>query len=486
MVLSALALAAALLASPDGGATIVRIDTPLDLGTLALVERGLAGAAERGDLLVVELDTPGGEVGLMWRLANLLVDGASRGVRTVAFIDTRALSAGALLAFACESVYARSLARFGSAQPVKIGFDGTIASETDEALREKELSDLRAGFRSVAETNGRPALLAEAMVDSSIEVREVLVLGERRLVSREEWDDLVERREAFELVRTVSPAGKLLNVTGREAVELGLAEGLAESRAELLEMLGLGGVEPTLVLRSTAEDLAGWLVALGPLLLLAGIVLAFVEFKTAGFGVAGLLSIACFALLFFGRFLTGLAELPQIVLVALGIVLVAAEILLVPGSLVAGVIGALCVLVGIGWSLGLSLGGLEHGLSQRILLDEALRWVGASVVALCAVFALSRFLPQAPGFRRLVLAPGGSDFARGVPEASAPKMRFARVGARGRALTALRPVGKVVLDEIAREEWEARSSGPEIPAGEAVVVVELAAGRLIVEREQPS
>lgn len=474
------------LAAQSGGLTLVRIDGPLDIGTQALLHRALDGARERGDRLVIELDTPGGEVELMWQLANALLDASREGVSTVAFVRDRALSAGALLALACERVYMRSHATIGSALPVQIGPGGLVPAAEDEEVREKLSSALRGEFRGVAEKRGRSGLLAQAMVDPDVEVIEVRVEGELRLVSATEYDDLRRRQgqQPVEFVRTVVPAGELLNATGSEAVALGLADGLAESREELASKLGTAGVVPTEVLRSRSEDLAGWLYALSPLFLVAGFVLLYLELKTPGLGLPGALALVAFAIVLFGRHMVGLADIPHVLLLVGGAGLVALELFVLPGTLWLGLAGGLAILLGLVWSFAGSRLGFEYGLDRAIVVEESFRVVGAGFVALLVVWGLSRALPHTPVFSRMVLVGGAAAPAGAMPEASDSHARVARVGAQGRATTALRPVGKVVLDGEPALDHEARAEGAEIALGARVRVVEVQpSGRLVVAAE---
>ena len=73
------------------------------------------------------------------------------------------------------------------------------------------------------------------MVDELAEVREVVQDGVRRIISGDEWDDLVDRGETPELIRIVNPNGDLLTLTASEAVQLGFADGQAESLDEVLD-----------------------------------------------------------------------------------------------------------------------------------------------------------------------------------------------------------------------------------------------------------
>ena len=71
--------------------------------------RSIASAKANDDKLIVELDTPGGEVQLAWVMARLLDEASKEGVQTIAWVNDHALSAGALLALACDE--GRELAR---------------------------------------------------------------------------------------------------------------------------------------------------------------------------------------------------------------------------------------------------------------------------------------------------------------------------------------------------------------------------------------
>jgi membrane-bound serine protease (ClpP class) len=480
-------------APPEGGLTLVRIEGELDVGTQALVKRAIDGARERGDRLVLELDTPGGEIELMWQIANALLDASpprenpeARGVSTVAWVHDRALSAGALLALACERVYMRSHATIGSALPVSIGPGGLMPSSEDPEVREKLSSALRAEFRGVAEKRGRSGLLAEAMVDPDVEVLEITLDGATRLVSAQELDDL-RRSGAQPEVRTINDQVELLNSTGSEAVALGLADGLAESLPELASKLGLPGAAPTEVRRSSSEDLAAWLYRLSPLFLIASFVLFYLELKTPGFGLAGTCALVMVAVVLFGRYLVGLADIPHVLLIAGGAALVALELFLVPGTIWPAVVGCLAILCGLIWSFAGARIGFEYSLDRAILVEESFRVVGAGFLALLIVLGLSRLLPRTPLFGRMVLV-GGAPAATVTASAQRNAPRPTRVGAAGRTTTPLMPFGKVVLDEDPERDRDARSEGPAIDVGTRVKVLEVQpSGRLVVSAlEEPA
>ncbi len=467
------------------GLTRVQVQGQLDAGTLALVHRAVGEARERHDRLLIEIDTPGGEIELMWRLANEVLDAGERGVPTVGWVNTRAWSAGALVALACERLYLRPHAGIGSAQVVEFGLGGPQPGSPDAKLGEKLDSTVRSAFRGIAERRGRPPALAEAMVDPDVGVHEVRVDGARRFVTSTEWDALrASRPGTLEFVKTVNDEGQLFNATGTEAVMLGLADGTADTLEELVLLVQGEATAPTLVERKPSEDMASFLYSYGFLFLLLGLIFGYVEFKLPGFGVFGVLSLVCFGVFLFGRYLVGLADVAHVILIGAGFALLAAEIFLVPGTVWAGVTGLLLIAGGIMWSFVGPGAGLGEALGREILLDEAISFVAATFLALVVAWLLSRLLPRTPLYARLALdaADAGSTLAGAMPEARDAHARAARVGALGHALTALRPVGKVVLDADQTLEFEARSSGVGLDARTRVRVVEVQpSGRLVVE-----
>jgi membrane-bound serine protease (ClpP class) len=466
-------------ADPAGaeGAVRARIEGPLDIGTGSLLARAIRAARERQAPLVLELDTPGGEVELMWKLARQLDDASRGGVRTVAWVNDRALSAGVFLALACERIYVRPEGTLGAAAPVTLVPGGGVGAIPDPLMQEKVTSAVRASFRALAESRGRPSALAEAMVDSGVGVREVLIDGERRLMTQTEYDDARMQGAVIDEVRTVVEVGRLASVTGAEAVRLGLADGLAADQDELLEKIGARGAAVLSLERERSEDLAALLYSLRWLLLMAGIGAAYLELKTPGFGVAGAISLACFGLFLFGQYLVGLADVPHVVAVVLGLLLLAAEVFLAPGTLWLGLLGGLLLLVGIALSVG-GVSGLDYPLDRAILFDSLFQLALWSAAALGTAFFLSRHVERLPFLRRLVLGAGPRG-AEAPALATAPAQPL--LGALGRATTDLRPVGKVVLDGRGAADFEARADGPALDRGSRVRVVGAAGGRLVVE-----
>lgn len=461
----------------------VHVEGEIDVGTQALLARAIRAAKSEGaSTLVLEIDTPGGSIEVLWQIQKQLLEAESEGLDLVAWIHGHAVSAGAFVALVCPRIYIASSGTIGSAMPVTVGPEGIQALPEEGGVREKQTSFLRSQFASMAEKRGRPPSLAVAMVDADVEVRRVKVDGESRLVTGDEWDALRQTDAEHEMLETIVPRGKLLNLTAKRAVELGLADGIADSLPAVLAKVG---VEPQAVssalVRSRSEDAVAWIQRLSPLLLLGAIVFAWTEIKQPGFGLPGILAIACLTLLVAGKWLAGLADIPHIVAIALGAALVAVEVFLLPGMLWAGIAGAVLIIGGL--VLGSIGPGFDLGsaIDRDLVIDASFSTLGAAAVAVVAALVLSRFVQKTPVARRLVLTPPLAGFGGALPEADAQRSAPPRIGALGRALTDLRPVGKVALDADPAVELEARAHGAALDRGERVRVVEVSVGRLVVE-----
>lgn len=464
-----------------GPAVVVRLEGELDATWVHLLRRADAAAREQGaDFLIVELDTPGGEMELMRRLGEVL-DAAGEGpLTTVAWIRDRAWSAGAWLAVGCEEIWMTPDASMGSATVV-LGPAPMPGLEDLEELREKYNSAFRAEFRAWAEKHGRHPAIAEAFVDDQVEVYEVYVDGELRIVTGRELDDLQQSGRVREVLRTLCKAGELLNLTALQARELGYCEGIADSEEELLAGLGAPGAPVVRIETTWSEDLVLTLGAWSWLLLLGIAFSLVVAWNMPGLGGPEILAVVLLALFLGRNWLVGLAEWTEILLVLLGLVLLGVELFLLPGTLVAGAAGIL--------SLG---AGLLLAMQDFVLPGDPVQWdtlrsnllllFGLAILgpAISMVF-VRRFTRTRLGSRLTAEPPPG--FAGSVAgpalEGSGPPGALA--GYRGRALTPLRPAGRV---EVEGQPYDARSTGAFLEPGTPVEVVGVRGTGLLVRPAQ--
>jgi membrane-bound serine protease (ClpP class) len=436
----ALALAcaapAAPAAEPQRIVYVVPIDGIIDLGLAPFVQRVLDEATAAGAAAVVlEINTFGGRVDAAVQIRDALLD--SR-VRTIAFVNKRAISAGALISLAAETIVMADGGTIGAAAPVAMGRSGAAAQPVDE----KTVSYVRKEFRATAESRKRPLLLAEAMADADVEVPGVI------------------------------EKGKLLTLTTEEALQHKVADARADTLQEALQRVGLGGAEIRRTSPNWAENLVRFLThpVVSSLLITIAMVGIIVELRTPGLGLAGGLGIGSLAMFLWGHWLVQLAGWEELLLALAGAALLAVEVFVLPGFGIAGAAGILALLA------ALVLSMLGPGDTPQVVMLAAGRVVLALLLALLASLLLLRFLPRLPFGGRLILRTE-LDSTRGY--ASAPRSDARLLGKRGRATSPLRPAG---IAEFEGHRVDVVSEGDLIDAGQIVEVIRVDGNRIVVRR----
>lgn len=433
-----LTLAAGMTARPSAAAPgavvyVVPIDGMIDLGLAPFVERVLKEASEANAVAVVlDINTFGGRVDAAVVIRDALLNSP---LHTVAFVNKRAISAGALIALAARTIVMGEGGTIGAATPVQMGQGG----ET-QATSEKSVSYVRKEFRATAEARGRPPLVAEAMVDPDVAIPGLIAKG------------------------------KLLTLTTTEALKHKMTDFRADTLEEALRRLDLAGAEIRRPTPNWAEGVVRFLThpVLGSMLMTIGIIGIIVELRTPGFGVPGAIGIASLAAFFWGHWLVRLAGWEELLLVAAGLVLIALEVFVLPGFGIAGVLGAAALAAG----LGLSLVGA--GATREMFVSAAARVVFSLLVALAVSLALIRLLPRLPFGRRVVLETGLSPGAGWDP--GVERHRPAP-GALGTAVSPLRPAG---IADIGGERIDVVSEGEYIDAAETIEILRVEGNRVVV------
>jgi membrane-bound serine protease (ClpP class) len=220
----------------------------------------------------------------------------------------------------------------------------------------------------------------------------------------------------------------------------------------LLEALDLAGAERHEIKPTNMEKLASWLTAIGPILLIIGIAGLYIEFKTPGFGLPGIVGLIAIGLYFMGGYLAGFSGAEWLLVFIVGLALVIVEMFVIPGTIVVGVAGAALMLVAVVMALvdlypntapgpGLpTIPNLGEQLRLRAV-DLLITIFGAALV----IWALSLILPKTPIYRALV----SKSASAMATEANYDQRQTTRVGREGVALSTLRPGGKAQFgDEI--------------------------------------
>jgi membrane-bound serine protease (ClpP class) len=264
--------------------------------------------------------------------------------------------------------------------------------------------------------------------------------------------------------------GKLLTLTTDEALKLKLADFRAETVESALEQLGIRGAEIRRAVPNWAEHIVRFLThpIVSSLLITIGTLGIILELRTIGFGIAGVLGISSLSLFFWGHWLVRLAGWEEVLLVALGLVLLAVEIFVTPGFGVMGIIGIVALLA------GLSLSLVAAGATLEIIVGALARVVMSLVIALAASIALLRFLPRLPFGRQLILDTG---LGTAIGYASAPESDRKWLGKTGTTVSPLRPAG---IADINGQRVDIVSQGEWIEAGAPIEVIRVDGNRIVV------
>lgn len=415
------------------------------------LRRGLKAAENnRAGAVVIDMDTYGGRLDAAEKITNAL---STTTLPTYTFIDSNAGSAGALIAFATKHIFMAPVSAIGAAAPIL-----SSGQDLPETARDKTISYWSALVRGMANRTGRNPDLGEAFLNKEKEVK----IGER----------------------IVHPRGSLLSLNAQEATEAIngkplLADGVVSSIDELVGKAKLGGRVVTLR-PSGFEQLAFWVTALAPILLLVGIVCAYIEFKIPGATLPGAISAVCFVLFFLGHYLAGLAGWEAAALFVLGVAFILIEVFFFAHStIVFGVVGVFLVVASLVWAMIDKYPDQPLVPSTQALAMPLLNLMIALVASTIAIMILARYLPRTNLYRRFALLtsnPTGPSF-NGNREFSSTSA--IAPGATGAAVTTLRPSGKA---RIGDQVIDVVTAGEFIVAETPIVIRQVDGMRVLVGR----
>jgi membrane-bound serine protease (ClpP class) len=521
---------------------VVELEGEINPFRVVFLRRAIEKAQEAEvDTIIFALNTFGGRVDSALQMATLI--GALDDIRTIAYIPAKeestgvSWSAGALISFSCNAIYMAPGTSIGAAAPVFQSSEGT------EAAGEKTVSAVRTQMAALAEKNGYPPEVAVAMVDKDAELR--MVTGDDgnqsfylagRSAAREGGEETAGEQD----YTVISPEGKLLALTAGEMERYGISSGTTSTVAALTDALELAVISE--IAPDRADRTVSFLTSAGftSILLTIGLLALYMEISSPGFGVPGTVAITAFAVIFVSSGLLGTLGSLELLLFLLGVVLLAAEVFLIPGFGVAGILGLLSM------SMGLLLSRQEFFLPETewqwdLFLTNITVVFGTLAASFLIMGVLMIFFPRIRLFQRLILssseagyyggaaapAAGGGQRSIGsaggtLPENTAPSSgspssvssgaassgaaahtsaaepagreqghgqdrgqepeaaagEKSLLGAKGTALTDLRPTGRAEIDG---EYYPVVSEGRWIERGAPLRVVEVEGNRIVVE-----
>ena len=424
---------------------------------LYLLRRGLKEAINQGaNTVVLDMKTPGGALDVTFEMLEAL---AKFPGKTVTYVNSEAISAGALISAGTDEIYFSADGLIGAAAPVN-----ATGEDIDKTMRAKVVSYLKARVRSISEGKGFRAEVISAMIDTEYEFK----IG----------DELIK------------PKGELLSLTAQEAMKSYgepaqplLGAGIADNLDHLLDKLhGPGNYSVTRLEPSWSENVALYLTSIAPLLMALGMLCLFIEFKTPGFGIFGIGGGILLGLVFFGHFAAGLSGHEPAIFFLLGLALLAVEVFFFPGTVVMAVSGLVLMLGSLVWSMADLWPKQPLSFSGDVFLQPLVNVLVGVGLAVLAFLALLRFLPKGGPWGQLVLqsAVGGEPAGvHALLNGGKEELKIgALIGQTGVAATPLFPSGQV---EIHGRRYEARMAMGFAETGAPVVVTGRSEFSLIVE-----
>jgi len=412
---------------------VIDIKEEVDLGMVSYVKRAVADAESKNATIVLHVNTFGGRVDAAVQIRDAILNADVP--MTIAFIDKRAISAGALISLSAKKIIMSPASSIGAVTPVDQS--GTKASE-------KVVSYMRAEMRTTAERYGRDPLIAEAMVDESISV---------------------DSSHGIKL-----DTGKLLTLTNIDAKKVGYLDGEASTIEEALKVLNISVTKVEIIEENFGDGLIRFLTLpmVSSILIMIGLGGLFYTIKTGHFGSITIVAIFAITIFFGGQYITEVAPTLAAILFIVGIALLIAE-LFIPSFGIIGVIGILCIFGGLFLSLAGDLRFLTPDRLRDTLVSLAVSLVGFAAIA----GIIFKYAPGWPMVRRLVNQTFSGDMTSTIEK------QMLLLGKVGTAVTSLRPVGTAVIDGI---KVDVVTQGEFINSGTSVTIINVDGNRAVVKQ----
>jgi len=381
---------------------IAKIDGDIDLGLAPYVKRVVVEAEKNSaKAIIFKINTFGGRVDAATQIKDAILNSK---IKTIAFIDKRAISAGALIALSCDKIVMVPGASMGAT---------TVVDQEGKKQAEKYQSYMRSEMRATAEKTGRRTDIAQAMVDETVVVPDM-------------QDD----------------STKLVTLTTEEAVKFKMADTTLTTIEEVKKVYGLANEEEVDISSNWAEDIVRFLnnPIISSLLIMIGMIGLFTEIKTPGWGLAGTAGLVALALFFGTSYILQLATLWEIIIFIIGVILLLVEIFVIPGFGIAGFVGIVLMILGLFFGL---ISDFEIASTNSISI-AIMQIAGSFVMTGVVIYFLWKYLPKSETFNKLILQDNISAKSGYAANTQLEQL----VGAHGTAITDLRPSGTALINNL--------------------------------------
>ena len=414
----------------------VKLEGMVDLGVSAFIERVIQEADSIGvDAIVLEIDTFGGRVDAGTVIRDAILDAEAL---TIAFINKRAISAGALIALACDKIVMAQGATMGAVTPV----DGSGTKASD-----KVTSYMRAELRATAERTGRNVKIVDAMVDERVDVPGLS-----------------------------AEAGRPATLTTEQALNWQMSDETAETMVELLRIYDLEEAEVVYAELNWAEHALRILThpIVTSILLAVAMFGLIAEVRTPGWGLGGTLALVALGLFFGSHLVVRLAEWQELALFAAGLALLILELVAIPGFGLVGLAGITAMVT------SLVITQFELSDDPALWSIDEIAWVitrmsVSMILAIVFSFVVMRSMPRFAAFRRLIL--DDEVKASSGYTASSRDDDEDLLGKEGVTMSFLRPSGIAMIEG---RRINVIANGEFIEAQRPIKIVEARGSRVVV------
>lgn len=376
------------------------IEGDIDLGLAPYIKRVVKEAETNfASAIIFRINTFGGRVDAATQIKDAILNSK---VKTIAFIDKRAISAGALIALSCEKIVMVPGASMGAS---------TVVDQTGQKQSEKYQSYMRSEMRATAEKNGRRTDIAQGMVDETIIIPDIK-------------DD----------------STKLVTLTSEEALKYKMADTVLTNIDQVKETFGLQNAELVTLDSNWAEDFVRFVnnPIISSLLIMLGLIGLYTEIKTPGWGLAGTMGVISLAIFFGAGYILELASIIEILMFVIGVVLLVIEIFVIPGFGIFGILGILLMVGSLFLGLLSDFEMIDWSIISIAIIQLGLTFLFTFIV----IFLLLRFLPKTEMWSKLIL-----NEQVAARSGYAAKPDFAHlIGQEGIAFTDLRPSGTALIN----------------------------------------
>ncbi|NKB24699.1 MAG: hypothetical protein GKR87_10070 [Kiritimatiellae bacterium] len=429
---------------------VIPIRGQIESALTYVIRRGVQEATkEKAKGLIFIMDTPGGRVDSTEDICYIL---KNIEIPTYTFVEKNAISAGAIIALTTKQIYMAPGSKIGDAMPIVMG------KSLEEAEREKAESYVASLMRSNAEHAGHNKDLALAMVRRNFEFK----IGDE----------------------IISPEGEILTLTNLEAEKMVgaaddrkplLSSGTVKDLDALLAAISLPDATVKELKVSSLEELARIIASLAPILMMIGMAAIYMELKTPGLGLPGMVAALCFVLFFFGHHLAGLAGMEEILIFILGVGLLGFEIFALPGFGIAGVLGITIMLFGLFISMFEQL-PLEPTLPTWPKVEVPFLKLSLSVILSgIAMGLIGKILPSNPLFNRLILSSAAKREDGYQPlDEDTSKL----IGLTGKTHSPLHPAGSAMVGD---RKLDVVTQGEFLEVNTDIHIIETYGNRIIVK-----